>query len=260
MSEQIIDCHIHPPLEDGSSLAWFEQSRVESAERFVQYLRDAGVTQACGACCGQSVDSGPERTEQINRQMLAFRDKFPDFYIPAVQLDLRYPQESCRELEHYCRNEGVRWVGELVPYQYGGYDLYTTDGAFEIYRLAQELSVPINFHCNDLSQIERMCEAFPGCTFVLAHPTNRKDEFLRRIGLVAKYPNLYLDLSGAGLDRFGLLREAIRQAGAEKLLFGSDLPVCHPAGFIADLRAEGLSDEERRLILADNFKRLIGLT
>ncbi|MCK4276270.1 MAG: amidohydrolase [Phycisphaerae bacterium] len=260
MNEEIIDSHIHPPLADGTISTWFPgRASVVSGEDFVAHLKQAGVKRACGACIGPMPGDSFAPIAEANRSALTFRDRFGDFYIPAVQLDLRLGQESCGELDHYYHNEGVRWIGELVLYQAGGEDDYTSKGAFEVYALAQQLGMPVNFHCNKLHLIPQMCEGFDRLNFVLAHPKSDKAQFLQRLELVRKYPNLYMDLSGSGLQRYGLLRHAIDTAGEHKFLFGSDFPICGAAGFVADVRSEQLTPRQQELVFAGNFKRLTGL-
>jgi predicted TIM-barrel fold metal-dependent hydrolase len=262
MARETIDCHVHPMRSAQDSGVWFPKStRIASEQEFVDRLRAAGVTRACGPVIGQGPEDKDFRaTAELNETALRFRDRFPDFYLPAVQLDVRFGEDSCRELRRYYEREGVRWAGELVLYEYTSDDLYTSAAALGIYQAAAELAVPVNFHSNRLDQIEAMCQAVPQCTFVLAHPRSSKEIFLQRIALVARHRNLYLDLSGAGLERYGLLREGIAQAGAEKLLFGSDFPICHPAAFLAAIDHEHLTAAQLELILAGNFKRLTGLT
>jgi predicted TIM-barrel fold metal-dependent hydrolase len=57
--------------------------------------------------------------------------------------------------------------------------------------------------------------------------------------------------------RFDLLQQAVRRAGARKLLFGSDGPWLHPALELEKIRLLGLSEPEQRLVLGGNFLRLI---
>ena len=73
---------------------------------------------------------------------------------------------------------------------------------------------------------------------------------------IAEYPNLHLDISGSGIDRYGVLREAVRVAGKEKLLFGTDYPINNPAVYVQGALFESLSDEEYAALFRDNFLRL----
>jgi uncharacterized protein len=57
--------------------------------------------------------------------------------------------------------------------------------------------------------------------------------------------------------RFDLLDQAVRRAGAKKILFGSDGPWLHPGVELAKVKALGLSPAEERMVLGENFLRLI---
>ena len=69
-------------------------------------------------------------------------------------------------------------------------------------------------------------------------------------------PNIYTDTSG--IRRFDLLCEAVRRAGAHKVLFGSDGPWLHPGLELHKIRLLGLSREDEALVTGQNFLRLIG--
>ncbi|MBN1673505.1 MAG: hypothetical protein JXR37_20840 [Kiritimatiellae bacterium] len=67
------------------------------------------------------------------------------------------------------------------------------------------------------------------------------------------------DFSGAGIDRYGLLRKGIDVAGVQKLLFGVDYPINNPASYVAGALFEQLSDEENAALFSGNFLRLTRL-
>ena len=60
------------------------------------------------------------------------------------------------------------------------------------------------------------------------------------------------------MRRFDILAQPVQQAGARKILFGSDGPWLHPGVELAKVRALGLSKKDEALILGGNFLRLIG--
>jgi hypothetical protein len=70
-----------------------------------------------------------------------------------------------------------------------------------------------------------------------------------------RHPNIYTDT--AGVRRFDILEQAVRRAGARKILFGSDGPWLHPGVELAKVRALGLPRSDETLVLGDNFLRLI---
>lgn len=107
-------------------------------------------------------------------------------------------------------------------------------------------------------QMEAMIAGNPGVTFVAAHPGER-EYFLKHLQRLEKYENAYADLSGTGLFRYGLVREGIRRAGAERFLFGTDYPITNPGMYVHAVLGEHIGEEDRRLIFAGNAKRLLGL-
>ena len=108
-----------------------------------------------------------------------------------------------------------------------------------------------------MPQLENIVSRFPGLKVVLAHPGDGA-EYLKRQEVIKKYPNLYLDISGTGLFRWGMLRNAVDVLGAEKVLFGSDFPVCSAGMNLHGALSEHLSDEEFKLVMSGNFRRLTG--
>lgn len=253
---QIIDCHYHPAFDAETDWSWFQP--VGGIQEQIDALRRTGITQACGAAIGRRHPSSFDEIRTLNDQVLALRDRFPDFYIPGVQVHPHFPDESCRELERCCGREDVRWVGELVGYLMGYGEEYTTDAALQIMRAAHEHGTVVNFHCGNLDVVEDLCREVPDLPFVLAHPGHGKQLILNRLAKVAELPNLHLDISGAGIDRYGILRKGIEVAGAEKLLFGVDYPINNPASYVAGALFEQLSEEDYAAIFSENFLRLVG--
>ena len=74
-----------------------------------------------------------------------------------------------------------------------------------------------------------------------------------------KYPNLYLDISGTGLFRYGLLASAVKTVGAGRILFGTDYPICNPRMYVQAVLGEHISQEEKEDILFSNAQRILGI-
>jgi len=168
----IIDCHIHPALDEMTDQNWFAPSGNMQAQ--IDTLRRVGISQACGASVLRMNADSFDPLRALNDRVLMLRDRFPDFYIPGVQIHPHFPDESCAEIERCCGNEGVRWIGELVGYFMGFDNEYATESALVIMRKAQEYDAVVNFHCEDLDVIEQLCAAVPDLKLVLAHPRSGK--------------------------------------------------------------------------------------
>lgn len=249
----IIDMHVHPFESSNTLLRHFTQT--DNMDDFVREMRKAGVKKFAG-----SVISLPLRQvdfneiKRLNRIALQLRDKYPE-YIPGIHIHGDYVEESCQEL-HDMKAEGVKFVGELVPYILGTWE-YGSDNALEIFKEAEKLQMPVNLHGGEEHELTRVLTTCPNLNIILAHP-GETAEAKQRFDFVSRYRNLYMDISGTGLFRWGMLRYAVDVCGAEKILLGSDMPICSVAMQVYGVLAENLTREECQKIFADNFRYLIG--
>lgn len=78
---------------------------------------------------------------------------------------------------------------------------------------AQEIS--------DGADLGRLALRHPSVSFILAHLGGGGD-YRHTFAAVAHIPNVYLDLSGSGVDR-GMLDDAVRAVSARRILWGSDI-------------------------------------
>lgn len=250
----IIDCHIHPGVNPATQTNYF--GVVGDFNHQIELLRKAGVTKACGSVIQRLETPSFSDIKALNDEALRLRDQHPDFYIPAIHVHPRHVHESIDEVERCCGEHGVRWIGELVGYHMGFGDEYDTEGFLSIMAAVEHHGAVVNIHCANLDVVESLCAAVPKVSFVLAHPGGGKDLILSRLERVATIANLHLDLSGSGIDRFGVVRKAIDVAGKEKILFGSDFPINNPAVYTGGMELEPLTEEERNAVFHENFVRL----
>jgi predicted TIM-barrel fold metal-dependent hydrolase len=253
---EIIDCHIHPFCREAENTCFFPGT--VNADSFVDKLRRSGITKCCGSVIRKLENPTFEEIKELNREAIKFRNSYPGFFIPGVHVHANYPEESCRELETLHATENICWIGELVAYFFD-YKSYVTAGMNQVYELAQDLNLPINIHPYGLDEIEQICQNFPKLPVVIAHPTADKNGIIARYELIRKYQNAYLDLSGSGLFRWGMLKHGINIAGKHKFLFGTDFPICNPAMMIEAIKFELTDDDELEAIFSGNFKRLTGI-
>ena len=115
----------------------------------------------------------------------------------------------------------------------------------------------------------RVLEAFPRLTLVLAHLGSAWwDE---RIELAQKYPNVFFDTSQAFAasdmlpitPRRSLAEEdavrVMRKIGVDRIMFGSDFCPIPIQPQLEQILRLPLNDEEKRLVLAENAKRILKL-
>ena len=260
---EIIDFHTHPFDDPATNICSHQTYLDMTAESTVHYLRALGISRICGSVLGRNTPEAapyPRPWELIadsNRRALKLQQQYGDFYIPGFHVHPDYITESCDEIERMHRL-GVHLIGELVPYSHGWSD-YSCKGFDEILDAAAQYGMVISFHSSGDDPMDEMVRRHPKTIFVAAHP-GEYDKYLRHLARMRMSENYYLDLSGTGLFRFGMLRRGIDEFGPERFVFGSDYPTCSPAMFIGGIVMEPLlSEQEKTLILAGNAKRLLRL-
>ena len=250
---QVIDVHCHPFEDAENSIDCYGVTR--SMEDFDNEMRSLGIDFYVG-CVIRHGNADFARVQELNRKALRLRDRYPA-YIPGIHLHGAYPQESCQEL-HDMLSEGVRWIGEVLPYMFGPYD---APSGMVIWKEAEKLGIPVNFHYGEKDVVKNLIAQCPDLKIILAHPGDFFEEYgaRARFQMVAEHPNLYMDISGSGLFRWGMLRYAVDLCGADHILFGTDMPVCSAGMNLYGTLSEHLTKEEFVQIFSGNFKRLTGL-
>ena len=260
---RIIDFHIHPWLRAEDNICAYPATveALSPAEAVRRDLTRVGITQCAGSLIRTDLKGSEDPAALLRRgndEMLALRAELSDFYIPGMMIHPAFVRESCEEVERM-HAAGVRLIGELVPYMHGwGPATYTEDGLDEILALATEYGMVLSFHSMNMQTAFAMVRRHPKMTFVAAHP-GEKPNYMEHLAFMKEAPNYYLDLSGTGLLRYGMLAHGVSAVGAERFLFGSDYPICSPGMNLGAVEYERISDRDRELILSGNAIRLLGL-
>ncbi|MBI4596018.1 MAG: amidohydrolase family protein [Candidatus Tectomicrobia bacterium] len=194
--------------------------------------------------------------------------------IPFISIDPIMDTESMVK----AINEGVACGAKGIKLHPGaGYFYPNHRTLWPAYRRAQDLGLPIIAHSGRFFHPENIMFAqprhfedvainFPKLKLGLAHLGNG---FLDETRILAqKYPNLFFDCSVVISPREGDpalklkaedLVELMRFIGVERVLFGTDFPWYDPNDCVKRVEALPLSLEEKRLIFADNAKRILQL-
>lgn len=157
-----------------------------------------------------------------------------------------------------CQESGLPVVADSGP-QSASRILTVYPLFFQVPQTLVEYAEPKNF--------SRVLQAFPRLTLVLAHLGSAWwDE---RIELAQEYPNVYFDTSQgfSAPDRVpfhphrGLAEEdavrVMRKIGTERIMFGTDFPAIESQPQLEQILRLPLSDEEKRMILSENAKRIL---
>jgi uncharacterized protein len=250
---QVFDCHLHCPAEKGESWQWYKVTH--SFEDFVNYLDKTGVGH--GIINSQrSFGKKPEEFIAGNREVARYVEKYKGRFLGACVVNPQYIEESLKEIE-YCHNQlGFVWVGELcnymVPY------LYSIREFELLVEQVTKLKMVLALH-TEQGEMEYIAKKFPQATIAFAHfgDDHEFDDIFKRIDTVAQNPNFYLDTSGYGHDRVGVLEYAVKTIGPDRVLFGSDFSINDPGTVIARIKNSFLSLEQKQKIFSGNLQALL---
>lgn len=133
------------------------------------------------------------------------------------------------------------------------------EDTLRLMRIAVAHNAPTLFHCGDEPMttplaVAAAAEVIPEAPVILGHMGGyfHVDE---AIEVAERVPNLILETSAMPYP--AKIREAVERIGADRVMYGSDGPVCSPRLEVEKVRLAGLSVEDERLVLADNALGLI---
>lgn len=148
------------------------------------------------------------------------------------------------------------------------HDYRITDHGERLFEFFEEVKAPVMTHSGCPHSLPAdfvpLANRHPGVRVLLAHLGNgagdrgRVDLQVRAVQ-AAIHGNLWADTSSARSSLPGLIEWAVQEIGAERLLFGTDTPLCHPAVQRARIEAAGISAAAKRLILRENALRFFNL-
>ena len=160
---------------------------------------------------------------------------------------------------------GFRGI-RLYPLLLQGYNL-RSPFAEEIAAAAGELAMPViiptrpmmnfRFATLPIDDIAVLAARHPGTSFILSGP-NYLSEFQAAIEAMLRCPNIVIEISC--MQGFGAVARMAEAVGADRVLFGTGLPLHYPACNVAKLDHADLSEEQRVAISSDNAMRCLGLT
>ena len=246
----IIDAHAHPYFNRDSPL-----SGPVDYDNYQREISEAGITMFCGAFNLRNKGEDPDVIRKENEAVLQWREHFGAHFYPGVNIHPNFPDESIAAVRQF-HELGFRWVGEIAGYVQG-YKDYVSEGMKKILTVVSDLGMILNIHPSTIEDVDLLLTLFPDLKVIIAHPGTWGCD--ASYALAEKHPNAYYDLSGTGLSRWHMLRWGIDRIGKERILFGSDFPVCSAAMFVAGVMAEPLTYEERKAVFHDNFLRLTGM-
>lgn len=238
----IIDCHCHAGTGDGLTGPWDTSAPLD---KYLRRARRAGITHSV--------------------LFSAFASDYARANLKVARIVAARPRAFFGfAFVHAARDAGrihsmVRTA--VTSYGFRGIKVHKHDASItrEVCEAARTFSIPVLYDvAGDVSVCELLAEEYPDVNFIIPHLGSFGDEWKAQLALIdhlVRHPNIFADTSG--VRRFDLLENAVRRAGAAKILFGSDGPWLHPGVELEKIRALRMNLADERLVLAGNLLRLI---
>jgi predicted TIM-barrel fold metal-dependent hydrolase len=242
-SPPIIDSHCHIGTGDGLSGPW---DTTASLDTYLARARPAGIT--------SSVLLAPLTSDydRANRDIARILQRDPGRFLAFAFVN---PQTDRGRIGPMVHQAVSQWG-------FSGIKVHWRDGRMtrEIADVARRLRVPVLYDPRgDTATIEMIARSYPDVAWIIPHLSSFADDWKAQLAFIdqlARHPNVFTDTSG--VRYFDLLEDAVRRAGPEKILFGSDGPFLHPGVELAKVDALRLAPSDRALVVGGNLLRLIG--
>lgn len=231
-AEPLIDphAHFHTPLTNRGDWARYNASRLDMGERIGIRCHVASILGSWGAT-SPTYFASPDDQTRANDFMLDLADQHANRVRAYVAVNPNFTAHALAEIE---RGMSRGAVGIKLAAARRTTDFALLD---EIGAAAAHFGVPVlqhiwqhrrrewpNQEASDGVELARLAVRHPTVTFLLAHIGGGGD-WAHTNPAVVDVPNIVMDFSGSGIDR-GMIDEALRWVGAQRLLWACDLTLC----------------------------------
>ena len=248
--ELVIDAHCHMGpyfnfhIPDGD------------AGDMIQVMDRLGVNTAC---ISPHVGITPDFRMGNDIALKAMQD-YPGRFFGYITINGNYPEDITREIER-CYNMGMRGF-KIHPSLHG----YPADGENlrPMWEFANERGLPVLSHtwsgdktCSP-GVLGKLAEEYPNAPVILGHSGGTLAGYDAAIEAAKKRENVFLETCCSSVV-YGTIERFVREVGAGKILFGSDMPFVNANAQIGKILYAKISDEDKRRILGLNMAGIIGL-
>lgn len=228
-----------------------------TARSLIEILDTFGVDKA--AVC--SLRSIFYDHDEGNMELSKALRSFPDRFIGIATVNPYY-EDVVEEVEECILDFNMKGI-ELQP-NYHGYNLGSSILA-PIINVAIKTKAPVliplrismdwNLPTIKVSNISEVVKTYTDANFIVGCFNYGEIEEL--ISLMNDVTNVMVESSGLQL-MYGIER-VVKEVGAERVLFGSGMPIQSVGAALAKIKKADIDEEDKRLILGDNAIRVLNL-
>jgi predicted TIM-barrel fold metal-dependent hydrolase len=238
----VIDCHCHAGKGDIMTAPWNTDAPIEP---YLRRAYAAGITKTVVFSLFHS------NYARANEELARIISRYPGRLIGfAFVHAARDAGRIFGMVERAVKRWGFRGI------KVHGHEAMATR---EVCETARAFGLPLLFDvAGQAYVIDMLAPQFPEVNFIIPHLGSFADDWRvhqQVVDQVVRFPNVYADTSG--VRRFDYIVQAVKRAGAHKLLFGSDGPWLHPGVELHKIRLLGLPTQQETLVLGGNAMRLL---
>ncbi len=235
------------------------RSPEESIARSLRYADRMGIDRVV-VSMGMSFvyDPSPEELRRQNDEVLRAVRFAPDRVFGFVYVNPKHVKASLDEIDRCVRDGPMVGVKLWVAMRCNEANLDP------IVRHAVELKAPILQHTylkitgnlpgeSTPADLVELARRHPDASFLCAHTGA---DWERGIRWIRGVKNVWADVCGSD-PTAGMVEMAVRELGAERVVYGSDFPGRSFASQLAKVTSANLPETARRLILGENLRRLL---
>jgi predicted TIM-barrel fold metal-dependent hydrolase len=180
-----------------------------------------------------------------------------DLFLPCAWINPNFGEAAVSELETCVREWGFVAL-KLMPTHH--FIRLVGTVAHSLMRKAQELKIPVTIHSGTFLahplEIAVMARAFPDVPVIMDHMGYRY-HVAEAIAAAQQTPNIYLATTAVMEPHW--IRQAVKEIGADRVMFGSNAPYVWPTTQIQVIHQAELSETDERKLLSENCARLFKL-
>jgi hypothetical protein len=194
-----------------------------------------------------------------NAEVAAALRAYPRRFRGYVTVNPNPPGEALRELErwsYFHRPPLIKLHPDLHQYPVTG------DHYRPVWEFAQQTRAVVLVHtwesdpnCGPLL-LGPIAREFSQAKIILGHSGVTWRGYAQALAVAAETPNTFLDITGSQSHRI-IIERLVARVGAERILFGSDMPFLEAAMALGRVLCARISEGEREKILRRNFRGLI---